>query len=265
MRKVRPTPLPRLVALVAVLLALALGAQRACSGSDTPEAAPESAVETTTTTAAAEVESTTIATATVPDLVVFAEAPSELRSAESTTTTTAAPNARAAIPRVGLNSAGVAKVPLGYQFDNPTYFDNPLVMQVLEDHGDWLKVLIQARPNQTEGWVKRTDVELSSTTYRMVLSLEDHRLVVYDGDDAVVETDVVIGKSTTPTPVGRVLPQREDRAEERRPVPTGPGSSRPTATAKRSTCSTTACRWWPSTAPTNPTSSAPRRRTAASA
>ena len=36
----------------------------------------------------------------------------------------------------------------------------------------------------------------------MVLSLADRHLTVYDGDTVVAETDVVIGKETTPTPLG---------------------------------------------------------------
>ena len=200
MRQVRPTSPSRLIALLAVMVALLVGAA-ACSGKEAPEAAPDTPAEPTATTAPAPV-GTLIATAKVPSVIVFAEAPAELRSVETTTTTAPPKSARAPIPRVGLNSAGVSKVALGYQFDNPTYFDNPLVMQVLEEHGDWLKVLIQARPNHTEGWVKASDVDVSSTTYRMVLSLADRHLTVYDGDTVVAETDVVIGKETTPTPLG---------------------------------------------------------------
>ena len=200
MRQVRPTSPSRLIALLAVLVALLVGAA-ACSGKEAPEAAPDTSAEPTTTTAPAPV-GTLIATAKVPSVIVFADPPAELRPAETTTTTTPPKTARAPIPRVGLNSAGVSKVALGYQFDNPTYFKNPLVMQVLEEHGEWLKVMIQARPNQTEGWVKASDVDISSTTYRMVLSLADRHLTVYDGDTVVAETDVVIGKETTPTPLG---------------------------------------------------------------
>ena len=200
MRQVRPTSPSRLIALLAVLVALLVGAA-ACSGKEAPEAAPDTSAEPTATTAPAPV-GTLIATAKVPSVIVFAEPPAELRTAETTTTTTPPKSARAPIPRVGLNSAGVSKVALGYQFDNPTYFKNPLVMQVLEEHGEWLKVMIQARPNQTEGWVKASDVDISSTTYRMVLSLADRHLTVYDGDTVVAETDVVIGKETTPTPLG---------------------------------------------------------------
>jgi lipoprotein-anchoring transpeptidase ErfK/SrfK len=201
MRQVRPTSPSRLIALLAVLVALLVGAA-ACSGKEAPEAAPDEATtEPTPTTTPAPV-GTLIATAKVPKVIVFAEPPAELRPADTTTTTAPPKSARPPIPRVGLNSAGVSKVALGYQFDNPTYFKNPLVMQVLEEHGDWLKVLIQARPNHTEGWVKASDVDITSTTYRMVLSLADRHLTVYDGDAVVAETDVVIGKDTTPTPLG---------------------------------------------------------------
>ncbi len=201
MRQVRPTSPARLIALLAVLVALLVGAA-ACSGKEAPEAAPEeSTTQPTPTTAPAPVGSL-IATAKVPSVIVFAEPPADLRDAETTTTTAPPKSARAPIPRVGLNSAGVSKVALGYEFDNPTYFKNPLVMQVLEEHGDWLKVMIQARPNHTEGWVKASDVEVTSTTYRMVLSLADRHLTVFDGDTVVAETDVVIGKETTPTPLG---------------------------------------------------------------
>jgi lipoprotein-anchoring transpeptidase ErfK/SrfK len=188
----------RLLALALVLVALVAGGV-ACSGDGDDTSSTTLAPSTTVTTEATPVGAR-IATATVPELIVYAEAPDELR--DSTTTTSAPEGGRAPIPRTDLNSAAVRKTPAGYAYDNPTYFGNPLTLQVLEEHGEWLKVLLAARPNHTEGWVKASDVELSDTEYRMVLSLEDRHLTVYDGDEVVVETDVVIGKDETPTPVG---------------------------------------------------------------
>jgi lipoprotein-anchoring transpeptidase ErfK/SrfK len=200
MRQDRPTQrFARLLGLL-VAVALLLGVS-ACGGKDEPQAAPGTSTTEATPTTSEVREGTLIATARVPDVVVLADPPPGV-DAPTTTTTAPPPGSHLPIPRVGLNSAGVSKVPEGYRFDNPTYFDNPLVMQVLEDRGEWLKVLIQARPNHTTGWVKASDVELSTTTYRMVLSLADRHLTVYDGDEVVVETDVVIGKDTTPTPLG---------------------------------------------------------------
>jgi len=201
MRLPRPTSVPRRIALLAIVVVLAAGAV-ACSGKETPEAAPDTAAETTVTTTAPAPVGTLIATAKVPQVIVLADPPPEIGPVATTPPTTAPKSARAPIPRVGLNSANVRKVLAGYEFDNPTYFKNPLVMQVLEDHGEYLKVLVQARPNHTTGWVKASDVDVTSTTYRMELSLADRHLTVYDGDSVVAETDVVIGKDTTPTPLG---------------------------------------------------------------
>ncbi len=200
MRQDRPFKPLTTVAALFMAAALVLGVA-ACSGKEKadPPDTTEAVVDTTSTTAAP--VGAQIATAKVPSVTVLATAPAEL-NLPATTTTAPPKTAHQPIPRVGLNSAAVKKVPEGYQFANPTYFGNPLTMQVIEQHGDWLKVLIQARPNHTEGWVKASDVTLSSTTYRMELSLADRHLTVYDGDKVVAETDVVIGKDTTPTPLG---------------------------------------------------------------
>ena len=202
MRQVRSHS-PRAVLLTLVLAILLVGAA-ACAGSDkADDAAPDTTATEAVPTTQPAPTGTLIATAKVPDVTVYAAPPAELAPDLTTTTTTAPPtSSHQPIPRVGLNSAGVSKVSAGYQFDNPTYFKNPLVMQVLEEHGDWLKVLIQARPNHTEGWVKASDVDVTSTNYKMVLSLADRHLTVYDGDEVAAQTDVVIGKSTTPTPLG---------------------------------------------------------------
>lgn len=107
------------------------------------------------------------------------------------------------IPRVGYNSAGSRRTALGWAFTNPTYFKHPLTFLVVGHSGDWLKVLIPARPNHTEGWVRARDVTITTTQYRMQLSLSDFRLVVHNGSQVVADTKVVIGTPGTPTPTGR--------------------------------------------------------------
>ena len=196
MTTLRRSRLRLLLASLAATVAL-LGVA-ACSGDDAPEtrAVPTEAPTTATT---ADPNLTTVATAAVEELEVYADKP----GAEPTTTTsTTLPTELAPIPRVGLNSAGSRKTDEGWAFSNPTYFDNPLTMVVTEDDGEWLRVELPARPNQMEGWVKAADVELSSHSYRMHLDLSDRHLTVYDGDQVFAETDVVIGKDATYTPVG---------------------------------------------------------------
>jgi lipoprotein-anchoring transpeptidase ErfK/SrfK len=192
-----PNRIFRLIGALGITVALAVGAG-ACSSND-------KAVPDDTTTESISGASTTVEAATVKGktISVMSAAPSGVTTSTPATPTTLAQNALPAIPRNGLNSAGVKKTVGGFEFTNPTYFKNPLVFEVLEKSGDWLKVLIPARPNQTEGWIKASDVTLETVSYRMVLNLSKFQLTVYKGNEVFVETDVVIGKDSTRTPVGR--------------------------------------------------------------
>jgi lipoprotein-anchoring transpeptidase ErfK/SrfK len=198
-RPIRP------IAAVVVALGLLLGTAACSSGS---KAATPDTVEETTTTAVVPSSITSVATAKGSTITVLASLPTGATTtvpATTSTTSAAGPTptpALPAIPRTGLNSAGVKKVADGYEYSNPTYFKNPLVFDVVEDQGSWLKVLIPARPNHTEGWVKSSDVTLSTSDYRMVLDLSKFHLTVYQGDKVFAETDVVIGKDATRTPTG---------------------------------------------------------------
>jgi hypothetical protein len=191
---VRPRP------LLALLFIAALIAPLACAGHHTPAAAPARPVThtTDTTEVAASQWITEIATAKVPEVQVFANQPGQ-----ATTTTTAPPGPQLnAIPRAGLNSAGVSVNATGSEYSNPTYFNNPLVFDVVHDEGDWLAVALLARPNEQVGWVRRDDVTLSTTQYHMDLTLSDFDLKVFNGPNLVVETKVVVGTPGTPTPLG---------------------------------------------------------------
>jgi len=192
--------------LLTLSFALVAGAGACSSGKKT---APEPRVEETTTTIAA--NQTEIATAKNATLTVYSELPksatttSSLAGGNPTTTAPAGipTNTMAAIPRNGLNSAGVKKTTDGHEFTNPTYFKNPLVVDVIEHQGEWLKVLITARPNHTQGWVKASDVTLTTTDFRMELDLSTFHLKVFKGNELFTETDVAIGKDSTKTPTGR--------------------------------------------------------------
>ncbi len=190
----------RFLATIGVVLGLAAGAAACSSGN----AEVVGVVETTTTTtvAAPDPYVTVVATAKDPEIEVLAEAPTDAEVAPSPTTTAPPASGVQPIPRFGLNSAGSAKTDVGWTFENPTYFDNPLVMVVTGTSGDWLRVQLHTRPNGMEGWVRADDVELSSHSYRMELDLDDFELEVYDGEELIEQTQVVVGKDATPTPVG---------------------------------------------------------------
>ena len=190
-------------AIVAMSLALVLGAA-SCS-SDKNSSSDNTSQESSSTTALTPYQ-TTYATAKGSKLTVLSElpksvvtTPSSSTSSSSTTTTPKVP----AIPRNGLNSAGVKKTADGYEFTNPTYYKNPLVVVVLENQGEYMKVLLTARPNHTTGWIKADDVTIAATEFRMELDLSTYHLKVFKGAEVFIETDVVIGKDATPTPLGR--------------------------------------------------------------
>lgn len=78
----------------------------------------------------------------------------------------------------------------------------PLVFLVQEEKGDWLRVLVPVRPNQSQGWVRRKDVTLFKHDYRITISISKHELTVYQGPGVVMREQVGLGTSTTPTPGG---------------------------------------------------------------
>lgn len=169
----------------------------ACSGGS--KASPVTTESSTSTTVDANNPYLTrFATARNKTLTVYTTPPPGV----SATTTTMPKLNVPPIPRVGLNSAGVKKVNAGIEFSNPTYHKNPLVLEVLQNQGDWLRVLVTARPNHTEGWVRADDVELGTTDYRIELDLSTSTLRVYKGPSVFLETTVAIGKDSTPTPLG---------------------------------------------------------------
>jgi lipoprotein-anchoring transpeptidase ErfK/SrfK len=198
-------------AIIAVLLIVA-GA--ACAGSDAGSGYAVSGDDLrATTTVPVDLHITTVATATVPKLEVFTDKPADqpddldtapTQAQPASMRTTAVAQQTKPIPRQGLNSAGATKTDTGYTFDNPTYNDKPLTLVVTGLEGEWVKVLLPARPNGTEGWVKAGDVVLSEHNYHGTIDISDRHLTMWEGDDVIADTPVVVGKDNTPTPLGRI-------------------------------------------------------------
>lgn len=193
-----PSPRNRRALGTAAAIVLSLGLLLgACSSGS--KAAGGSTNDPTTTSIPASPYVSSFATAKNKTLTVYTSPPPGV----SATTTTVPSLPVPPIPRAGLNSAGVKKVNEGIEFTNPTYHKNPLVVQVLANQGDWLRVLVTARPNHTEGWVRADDVVLGATDYRMELDLSTYTLRVYKAAEVFLETTVAIGKDSTPSPMGR--------------------------------------------------------------
>src|SRR5262245_51802110 len=81
------------------------------------------------------------------------------------------------IPSFGL-SWGSAAVDNHWEFDNPTLIGSPLVFLVVEDRGDWLRVMFPARPNHQTAWIERSDVRVIHHNWHAEVDTTANRLRV---------------------------------------------------------------------------------------
>ena len=141
----------------------------------------------------------------------------------STTATTLAPTTEAPTTTVDptLSKVAVAKQPSVDIYTSPVQpepartLDNPqpsgaapggeytLRMLVMEDRGDWLKVLLPIRPNGSNGWIRRSAVNIETHNYRATVELGEHRITVWKGTEVLLQAPVGVGASgRTPTTKG---------------------------------------------------------------
>ena len=66
----------------------------------------------------------------------------------------------------------------------------------------WLNVMIPGRPNGRTGWVRALNTRSSSTPYEITVHLRTREVRIYKGNDLARATTAVVGKSSTPTPLG---------------------------------------------------------------
>jgi lipoprotein-anchoring transpeptidase ErfK/SrfK len=127
---------------------------------------------------------------------------------ETTTTTAAAPAAAGSLVAQATGAqvdvfAEAAEGEPTATIDNPNENGAPLVFLVEQDQGDWLQVLLPIRPNGSTGWIRAADVTVASNPFTIDIALAEHRLVVRNGDEVVVDTAIGVGTASTPTPGGK--------------------------------------------------------------
>ncbi len=101
---------------------------------------------------------------------------------------------------------------------NPWYFDTDLALMVTSGREDdaWVEVALPVRPNGTTAWIRSTDVTFRSHRFHISVAIGERTLRAYQGDTLVFETRVVVGRASTPTPLGRFfinasIPQTNQR------------------------------------------------------
>lgn len=66
----------------------------------------------------------------------------------------------------------------------------------------WLKVHLPVRPNGSTGFVRRSEVDLASTSFRVEVRVSRREVAVWDGGSLVLRESTAVGSPQTPTPTG---------------------------------------------------------------
>lgn len=97
-------------------------------------------------------------------------------------------------------------------------------------HGAWLRVRLPGRPNGHTGWIAADRTRSTSTPWQIVVSLSKRQVVVLRSGRVVREFAAIVGKPSTPTPVGSFFVE-----EALRLSPGASGAPFALATSARST------------------------------
>ena len=100
---------------------------------------------------------------------------------------------------------GVSRAPARARiFVGPTQASWLLVLDAARSRSGrcWAEVRLPWRPNDAAGWVDTSQVNLRPTTWRIVVSTAERSLSVYRRGRLARRVAVVVGKPSTPTPVG---------------------------------------------------------------
>jgi len=79
----------------------------------------------------------------------------------------------------------------------------PLTFLVRSRRRGWVRVDLPTRPNQSRGWVRRKDVDLSFTRLRVEIRTKTRRLRLLDNKRVISSAKIGVGRSLSPTPPGR--------------------------------------------------------------
>jgi lipoprotein-anchoring transpeptidase ErfK/SrfK len=84
-----------------------------------------------------------------------------------------------------------------------TRYDITRSLLAFDQVQDWLHVYLPTRPNDSTGWVKASDVTVSTPLdYQIKVSLADHRLTLLKDGLVQWEAPAATGTGDTPTPTG---------------------------------------------------------------
>lgn len=85
---------------------------------------------------------------------------------------------------------------------NPQEYGAPLTLLLAGGSGKWLRVWLPMRPNGSQGWVRRADVDLAGLPYRLDAHLGKHQLELFSFGRRIQVFPIGVGTTSTPTPGG---------------------------------------------------------------
>ncbi|MDP1820926.1 MAG: L,D-transpeptidase [Acidimicrobiales bacterium] len=137
--------------------------------------------------------------------------PAAITITTTTTTTTTAPTTTVPPPTVPVSTELASPKGEIPAYDAPggreigtagMWYGYPMTMPILEDRGEWIRIMMPERPNGLTAWVQADQVTRSTSAWRMVLKLSETRVYVYKDGYEAWSAPVGIGKDSTRTPMG---------------------------------------------------------------
>jgi lipoprotein-anchoring transpeptidase ErfK/SrfK len=122
--------------------------------------------------------------------------------------------AKDTVKKVAVYNAPGASTP-SREFDNPWLYDPKVptsavsqVFLVKQQRADgWVQVLLPVRPNGSTGWIKASDLTITSNPFRIEVALGAHTITVKNANTVVYSGPVAVGATDPPLPdVGKPTP-----------------------------------------------------------
>jgi len=83
-----------------------------------------------------------------------------------------------------------------------TKLGSKTTLLALDVKSDWVEVALPVRPNGSTGWLKKSDVQLRTSTRAITVDRATKKLVLSDNGEPILTTQVAIGSPQNPTPAG---------------------------------------------------------------
>jgi lipoprotein-anchoring transpeptidase ErfK/SrfK len=94
----------------------------------------------------------------------------------------------------------------------------PVIAQATDGHGAaWLRVLLPGRPNSHTGWISARSTTPAVTDWQITIRISTRQVTALRDGRLVRTFKAVVGKSSTPTPLGRFFVEETVKLNQQEP------------------------------------------------